>query len=188
MAIAIYNNKVFEVDAEHMYTFSDFQYNSTYQTEKQDADGSKPSTYNKGPDLDNMSFKIKLDASMGIHPRNEWGDWKRMCQSGAAYPFILGGIPLGDTLYQVVSVSPSNFVFGPGGEVLSLELSIQLDEYVREGSAKETETKAKVSSAPGIAQSERSILEAMITTPEKASEKRENPNMSKWVHRNNRED
>ncbi|RII32856.1 hypothetical protein D2A34_21925 [Clostridium chromiireducens] len=136
MSMASFATKVFEVSGDNkIYTFQDFQYSSSLQTDKQDSDGNKPSTYNKGPDLDSFGFKVKLDASYGVNPRSDWEEWKSLMESGVAYPFILGGKPLGSYNYILVGVKPSNFNIDNEGNILSLELDLNFDEYVRAGSA-----------------------------------------------------
>lgn len=141
MAIASFAYKVFQVTGNHIYTIDDLQYNSSLQTEKQDAEGTKPSTYNKGPDLDSMSFKIKLDVSFDCHPRIEWEDWKSLLNDGVAYPFILGGKPLGYYNWLLIGVTPSNFNIDNQGNILSMDLELKFDEYVRSGAKKENSSK-----------------------------------------------
>lgn len=179
--IASFANKVFQVDSNKIYTFDNFQYSSTLQVEKQDAAGKKPSTYNKGPDLDTISLTIKLSADMGVNPRNEWGSWKTLLNKGVAYPFILGGVPLNNCKWLLIDVTPSNFILDNQGKILSLELSLQFQEYVRPGSA-ETSKSNKNSSSPGISAGERAILEAGILGPQdKSGLKRNNPNMPPYL-------
>lgn len=143
MAIASFSYKVFQVNGNHMYTIDDLQYDSALQTEKQDVEGTKPSTYNKGPDLDSMSFKIKLDVSFDCNPRTEWEDWKSLLNAGVAYPFILGGKPLGQYNWLLIGVTPSNFNIDNTGNILALDLELKFEEYVREGAKKEKTTKDK---------------------------------------------
>ncbi len=136
MSVASFGTKVFEVNGDKIYTFEDFQYSSSLKTEKQDSTGSKPSTYKQGPELDSISFKLKLDVSFGINPRSEWEEWKSIMESGSAYPFILGGKPLGSNNFLLVGVKPSNFNIDNNGNILGVELDLSFDEYVREGTEK----------------------------------------------------
>lgn len=145
MAIAVFANKSFTVNADKIYTFNEFQYSSSLQTEKQDKTGSKPSTYNKGPDLDNISFKIKLDVTYGVNPRQEWEDWKTLMETAVAYPFILGGKPLGSYNWLLVGVNPSNVNINNVGKILSMELELKFDEYARAGSAETSKSNSKKS-------------------------------------------
>lgn len=138
MAIATFATKSFQVNSNKIYSFDEFQYSSSLQTDKQDATGSKPSTYNKGPDLDKLSFKIHLDVSQGIKPRQEWEDWKTIASKGTAYPFILGGKPLGSNKWLLTNIDASNAVIDNAGHILSLDLALSFDEYARSGTPAST--------------------------------------------------
>lgn len=153
--IASWGGKVFSVDPTKINTFSGFQYTSTLSTEKQDGDSTKissskvsrftkPSTYIKGCDLDTISFKITLDVQMGVNPRNEWGDWKRLCESMTPYPFIMGGVPLSSgTNFLLTNVSIGSENIDGNGKMLAVEISLKFEEYVRAGSKKDTATSGK---------------------------------------------
>ena len=156
--IATFAGKVFQVDSKKIYTFSDFSYTSTLKTEKQDIDVSKPSTYIKGADLDNFSINIKLNSSLGVNPRSEWNDWINILNRKIAYPFILGGVPLNNTKWLLTSVSPSNIVFDNNGKILSLDLSLKFEEYVRAGSKKESSTSTSSTSGSNTSTSVPGLL------------------------------
>lgn len=136
MAIATFANKVFEVNTDKTYTFSDIQYSSSLQTEKQDSDGAKPSTYIKGPDLDTLEFKLTFDVQQGISPRREWEDWQSIMNSQRAYQFILGSKPVGSYSWLLTGVTPSSINVDNSGNILSMTLDLKFDEYVRAGSTK----------------------------------------------------
>lgn len=179
MPIASYAGKIFESSSNRIYTFYDFQHNSSLQTEKQDADGTKPSTYIKGSDLETMSFKIKLDVSNGVNPRNEWGDWLRIMASKAAYPFILGNVPFRSASWLLVNVTPGEPVIDNSGKILSIELTLQFEEYVRAGKKSESKGAAKSKAAPGLKAEEKDILLASLNnSANKPSLKRKNPYMT----------
>lgn len=177
MVIATYANKVFQVSPDKIHTFDDFQYSSELQTEKQDADGAKPSTYLKGSDLDTMGFTIKLDASTGVNPRNEWGDWKRMLEDKTAYPFILGGVPVNGANWLVTKVTPSNVKTDNTGRVLSLDLALQFEEYVRPGSKKDTSTASQKGASVNIPGLYDMLDSQTYAMPDDSGLKRQNPSM-----------
>jgi len=179
MAIASFANKVFTVDASKIYTFDKFQYSSSLQVEKQDAAGKKPSSYIKGPDLDTISITIPLSVEMGVNPRNEWGSWKALLQQGIPYPFILGGIPLNNAKWLLVEVTPSKAIMDNEGKILSLELYLEFQEYVRPGSAKEkTDKTTKVSISPGLILSDVTYGSSNLGPEDKSQYKRTNNGMN----------
>lgn len=146
LAIAVFANKSFEVNANKLYSFDGFQYTSSLQTEKQDSSNGKPKTYIKGPDLDNLSFSIKLDVEFGVNPRKEWQDWRTIMLSEKNYPFILGGRPLSSYNFLLLGVTPSNVVVDNKGNILSMDLELKFDEYVAPGTASSSGTNKKSSS------------------------------------------
>lgn len=147
MPIAVFGSKIFQISADKIYTFSEFQYGSTLQTEKQDADGKKPSTYNKGPGLDNLGLKIKLSVDMGVNPRVELGEWLAIKDDSVAYPFILGGVPFRPNKWLLVDVQATDEVFDNQGAMLALTIALKFDEYVRPGSAQSPTKSSSTSSS-----------------------------------------
>lgn len=177
MPIAIFASKTFQVSSRKVYTFTDLSLASSLQTEKQDVAGKKPSTYSKGPDLDTLSFSITLDASQKVDIRREYESWVAIKDAEKAYPFILGGRPVGKNKWQLKSVSLSNTRIDAAGNILSGTLQLQFDEYVRAGSA----------SASSSSTSKGSVsVAANLLTEEKKENKRVNPNaaaaMAKGVY------
>lgn len=183
MSIASFAHKVFEVNANKIYTFNNFQSASSLKIQKQDAAGKKPSSYNQGPDLDTIDFTITLDAGLGINPRAEWEDWKALMNKGVAYPFILGGVPLHNTKWLLINVRPRNPVVTNDGKIYSMELSLQFQEYVRAGSAKETSgTTGKVSISPALLLGD-TQYSTTLGPEDKSEYKRDNPNISSYAKR-----
>jgi hypothetical protein len=154
MPIAVFGSKVFEVTDSKLYTFFNLQYGTTLETEKQDAEGKKSSTYNKGPGLNNFGFSINLKAEFGINPRKELEDWEEITAAGVAYPFILGNKPLGGNKWLLVDAQGTNWVVDNQGNVLSLDIDLKFDEYVRPGSAEASKKSSGVASpklsVPGL--------------------------------------
>jgi len=156
MPIAVFGSKVFEITDSKVYTIDGLQYSSSLQTEKQDTEGKKPSTYNKGPGLNGLSFTLKLDVTQGVNPRREIESWEQIKDAAVAYPFILGRSPLGLNKWLLVDIQASNAVIDNMGNILKVELELKFDEYVRAGSAAESSSKSKSASSifPGLIQND----------------------------------
>ncbi|MGE5631702.1 MAG: phage tail protein [Caulobacteraceae bacterium] len=176
MPIAVFSNKVFAVTGEKIYSFNGFQYSSSLETEKQDSAGKKPSTYNKGSGLDNMSFKIPLNVELGVNPRKELEDWRKIKNAGVAYPFILGSKPFGENKWLLISVEPVDSVIDNFGNIISCELDLKFEEYVRPGSAKASNSAGKKNS-PGISLPPVSGDISILAGADKARVKRQNSGM-----------
>lgn len=152
--IAVFGSKVFEVTDSKIYTPNNLQYGSSLDTEKQDAEGKKPSTYNKGPGLNSLGFSLRVDVSLGVNPRLELEEWESLKDSGVAYPFVLGQKPIGANKYLLIDVQGSNFAIDNSGNILAMDLDLKFYEYVRPGSAEASKANGGASSskvsAPGL--------------------------------------
>src|SRR5690242_19769630 len=118
MMIAIYHNKSFQVSSNKMYTFTELALSSSLQVEKQDAKDKKPSTYIKGPDLDELNFSIPLRASKNMNIRKEYDSWINIMEDETPYPFILAGKPISKNKYLLINVSLGDTTIDSGGNFL----------------------------------------------------------------------
>lgn len=178
MPIAVFGSKIFEITDSKIYTLDGLQYSTTLETEKQDAEGKKPSTYNKGPALNAFNFTLKLDATQGVNPRREMEAWEQIKDAGIAYPFILGRSPLGWNKWLLVDIQASNSVVDNLGNMLKLELQMKFDEYVRPGSAAASKANgssgSKNISVPGLTPMDYGVPNG---PEDKSGYKRSNPEM-----------
>jgi hypothetical protein len=174
MALAIFANKVFQTSSRKMYTFNEFTIGSTLQTEKQDATNSKPSTYIKGSDLDTMSLTIQLKAVLGHNIRNEYESWVKIKDDADAHSFILDGKPLG-TKWIVISVQLTNTEIDGKGKIVSGNLQLQFEEYIRPGSNSVSKnTKKSTKKASGI--KDNKLTKTDLELMDKLLGKRDNKN------------
>ena len=58
MSLGGFGDKTFEVSMNKIYTFKDYSNEVSLETEDQDVDGSKPSTYIKGMGLEAPSITL----------------------------------------------------------------------------------------------------------------------------------
>ncbi len=179
MAVAIFSKKTFQVSSSRIYTLNDFSLNSSLNTESQDVAGKKPSTYVKGGALESMSFNIPVGTSLGINARLEYESWKSIMEAGRAYPFILGGRPVGVNKWILKSVALSNTKIDSKGCILSAVIDVEFEEYVRPGSAQGSSTlnSTSLKNSPAIKSNQnksKKVTENRNTVSNKDSKKREN--------------
>lgn len=173
MAIALFGTKSFEVKKNKIYTFKGFEYGTSLQTEKQESAGKKPSTYNKGPNLNTLKINISLNATLGVNPRVEIEDWEAIKDAAIAYPFFLGNRPLGKNKWLLKEVGVIGTVIGNSGNIIAAEINLQFDEYVKSG-IKTASSSTSAKSSPAINLDD--VIEPnTLTTAEKAGLKRNNP-------------
>jgi hypothetical protein len=178
MPIAVFASKTFNVSRDKVYTFDGLTLSSSLNVESQDVEGKKPSTYVKGSGLNAMSFNIPVKIELGYNPRAEYDAWEAIKDKAVAYPFILGGKPVGVNKYLLKSVSLNNTLADNKGNILSGTLQLEFEEYVRQGS----KTNSTSSSSPGVS-SGNGIKYTDILPKEKETQKRVNTNVAAATRR-----
>ncbi|MCR4442138.1 MAG: phage tail protein [Peptococcaceae bacterium] len=176
--IAIFRNKIFQVDVSKIYTFNDFSHSALLQTDAQEVDGKKPSTYIKGQGLDTMSFSLSLEERNGINPRQEWENWQQILAQGVPDIFVLGGKPIGENKWLLKTITPSNVRIDNSGHIQGLTLALEFEEYVRPG--KKEAGGSSGSKSPGIKSKvnvQDEISAILLSPDEKEANKRTNTNM-----------
>jgi len=166
MAIATFGKKVFQVDAKKIYTFRDFAYSATLETEAQEVEGKKPSTYIKGEALSTMSLTIPLGKEYGVDPRSEWESWENILAQKTPQYFILGGKPVGKNKWLLKSVSPSNMRIDNKGQIVGMDLTLEFEEYVRAGSAAASKSSGGSKKSSGVKVNVQDQIAALVLTKE----------------------
>uniref|UniRef100_UPI003F6610FE phage tail protein n=1 Tax=Gorillibacterium sp. sgz5001074 TaxID=3446695 RepID=UPI003F6610FE len=170
MPIASYQGKVFQ----GMYTIDGLGWGGALDTEAQEKLQDKPSTYIKGKTLSTISFDIPLRAELGHNVRAEIEAWEAIRDTARPDYFILGEKPLGRNKWLLKSTTVSDPLLDAQGWLIKAVLKLELEEYVRAGSA---EASASKKAAAGVAIG----LEpspSIYSPPDKAEQKRANPNVS----------
>ncbi len=147
--IATFGGKVFTVSHTKIYTFKDLKYGAKLETEKTDVQGAKPSTTIKGQGLDSLSCVVILSGDLGVNPRQEIDDFRRILAAAKPDFFVLGGRPLGDNRWLLVDLQAPFEDINNAGQVGRSELTLTFEEYVRQGATATTD--AAATGVPGAA-------------------------------------
>lgn len=113
-------------------TFSDYGRSGSGHWAKHDLIGRKPVMEFLGPDVEKVSMKIQLRADHGINPESELGRLRKMRDTGAVFPFILGGAPVSDNYWLLEDIGENVSYWRAGGKILSVSVDITLTEYSTE--------------------------------------------------------
>lgn len=140
MIIGAYGDLVFSVSSQKINTFDNLSLSASYSTETQEVIGKKPSTYKKGPSLDQLSYDVTLDQTLGIDVEAEIKKWRDICKSGDAHHMNIGGKNITEFPLMLKNVEVSYKQIGPDGKLIKAVLTIKLEEFVRAGSAKSSST------------------------------------------------
>ena len=62
-----------------------------------------------GPDVEKVSMKIQLRTDHGINPESELGRLRKMRDTGAVFPFILGGAPVSDNYWLLEDIGADSY-------------------------------------------------------------------------------
>lgn len=114
-------------------TFSDYGRSGSGRWAKHDLIGRKPVMEFLGPDVEKVSMKIQLRTDHGINPESELGRLRKMRDTGAVFPFILGGAPVSDNYWLLEDIGENvRSYWRAGGKILSVSVDITLTEYSTE--------------------------------------------------------
>lgn len=113
-------------------TFSDYGRSGSGRWAKHDLIGRKPVMEFLGPDVEKVSMKIQLRTDHGINPESELGRLRKMRDTGAVFPFILGGAPVSDNYWLLEDIGENVSYWRAGGKILSVSVDITLTEYFTE--------------------------------------------------------
>ena len=113
-------------------TFSDYGRSGSGRWAKHDLIGRKPVMEFLGPDVEKVSMKIQLRTDHGINPESELGRLRKMRDTGAVFPFILGGAPVSDNYWLLEDIGVNVSYWRAGGKILSVSVDITLTEYSTE--------------------------------------------------------
>ena len=122
----------FVVSYGKIRTFSDYGRSGSGRWVKPDLIGRKPVMEFLGPDVEKVSMKIQLRTDHGINPESELGRLRKMRDTGAVFPFILGGAPVSDNYWLLEDIGENVSYWRAGGKILSVSVDITLTEYSTE--------------------------------------------------------
>lgn len=121
---------VFDVSTEHVRTFRDMKIQRTAKYSEHAIHGGKALLEFTGYSPASLSFSIRLDASLGINPKQELEALRDILTGHQAVPFILDGEPQGDGLWALESIDESYEVIDSYGTFIALDVALKLKEYI----------------------------------------------------------
>ncbi len=128
--IGSFGEVVFEVSAEKVRTFRDFQIQRSAKYTEHAIHGRKGLLEFTGLSASTVSLNIRLDAGLGINPKEELNTFHEILAKHEALPFILDGEPQGDGLWVLESIGENYDIIDNQGTFIAVEVSLKLKEYV----------------------------------------------------------
>ena len=120
---------VFSVSVNHMLTPTNYSRESEARWAEHGLLLRKPVSQFGGPGLEKLSFDIILDADHGISPANQLKKLRKMRDTGAVFPLVIGGKPVTQNYWRLDSIKEGNCYWTPDGQIQQCIASLQLTEY-----------------------------------------------------------
>lgn len=128
--IGSFGDLVFEVSAEKIRTFRDFYIRHSAKYTEHAIHGRKGLLEFTGLSASSAGLNIRLDAGLGINPKEELNTLHEILTKHEALPFILDGEPQGDGLWVLESIGENYEIIDNQGMFIAVEVSLRLKEYI----------------------------------------------------------
>lgn len=129
MYIGYMGDIVFSVSANHMLTPTNYARESEARWTEHGLLLRKPVSQFGGPGLEKLSFDVILDADHGISPEKQLKKLRKMRDTGAVFPLVIGGKPVTQNYWRLDSLKEGNCYWTPDGKIQQCIASLSLTEY-----------------------------------------------------------
>ena len=128
--IGSFGEVVFYVTPEKIRTFRDFQIQRSAKYTEHAIHGRKGLLEFTGFSAATASLRIRLDAGLGVNPKEELNTLHEILTKHEAVPFILDGEPQGDGLWVLESIDENFEIIDNHGTFIAVEVSLKIKEYI----------------------------------------------------------
>ena len=120
----------FKVSDQQLLTFQNFKREIAGSWSNMERIGKKPLTVFSGPELQTISFRVFLDAGLGIPPREMLEKIEDMVELGTAHYLIIGNQQVGNQRWVITKSSEIWDKILVKGELFRATVDLTLQEYV----------------------------------------------------------
>lgn len=92
--------------------------------------GKKPKKQFLGPDADQLTFTLTLNAEHGVKPRKTVENIEKLIQTGKPQTVVIGSKKVGSNKYVITEISENWETILNRGEVVKIICDITLEEYL----------------------------------------------------------
>ena len=92
--------------------------------------GKKPKKQFLGPDADQVTFSITLNAEHGVRPRKTVENIEKLIRTGKPQTVVIGSKKVGSNKYAITEISENWKTILNKGEVVKITCDITLEEYL----------------------------------------------------------
>lgn len=126
MLVGIYGPMPFVASSLLVNTFSAFKRASTFRYAKHDVIGLKPVLESIGPELDKVTFMMRLDTTLGVMPLVALNVLRTFQSAKEAHPVVIGLQYFGN--FILTDIDETWRHFGPSGSPRVIEVGVSLTE------------------------------------------------------------
>ena len=124
---------VFEASSDIIRTIDNLKMQRSANYAQHDIHGGKGLLEFTGLGPTSLSFSVRLDAALGIAPKEELKKLRDILESGEAVLFVLDGEPQGWDLWVLEGLDEEHAVLNNTGALVLAEVSLSLTEYIEGG-------------------------------------------------------
>lgn len=129
MYIGYMGDIVFVVSPDYMITPMDYERESAGRWSEHDLLMRKPVSQFGGPGLEKLTFSIILDMVHGVDPQKQLEKLRKMRDSGAVFPLVIGGKPVSQCYWRLDSIKETGHYWSADGHLLQCTPALTLTEY-----------------------------------------------------------
>lgn len=120
---------IFATSDRKILTFSGMTQKISGKYAKHSVIGQKDRPEFSGPGNRSVSFKIMLDVTLGIRPREIMERIEEAVENGEAEYLVIGGRPVSRNKFYISSVSEAFDVVMSHGEIARATVNVSMEEY-----------------------------------------------------------
>ena len=121
---------VFETSGRKILNFTKMQRTVKGRWASHSRIGKKPKKQFLGPDADQLTFSITLNAEHGVRPRKTIENIEKLIRTGKPQTVVIGSKKVGSNKYAITEISESWETILNKGEVVKITCDITLEEYL----------------------------------------------------------
>lgn len=128
--MARWGNIKFAVNSDKVFSFRDMKRSYSSRWAEHTIIGQKPRAEFQGPDLDELSIEVVLDAEMGVNPRSALSTFRKAAKNGLVAYFYVGGKKVAVNKFRLVSGTENWNEIWNKGELIRATAQLTFREYV----------------------------------------------------------
>lgn len=129
--IASLGDIVFEVNDDHVRTFSGMTYTTGARYATHNRIGDKPLLEFTGQDIETLSITIKLSAFNGLNPRKEMRKINDTLRDGTPLRLVIGKTQFGRYRWVITKAANKLEHIDNKGNILSITVTLSLSSYFK---------------------------------------------------------